>query len=1092
MYTYHHLISRLTEADKIRLLTDLHSLGSPWAESLGLPRVNCASLGEGAHGDTADALPSPALLARSWDGDLMRDAAAAMTRRLADEGVDHILLPPATSAITPDGIHLSEDPHLSGELAGKLLAGVRRVGLTASQTGVGFSTADAAAMDTPPTPRFFSDHVAAPFATAAEQGRLTGVVLEGEGDPHDSLRKSGYFILRRHAEGPDTVTAVTKGEILLKGSPRALTSALHTYRRMTAAITRGEASTGELEEAIRQGEAMSPETLDAAVDHLLTFATAALDGKTAAVGETVASDALRKRVLDGTAVLLENRNQLLPLTKPTCICILGDVAREEEDILPLIRAVTSHGHTYLGYARGYDPAIPRNDTLTAEAATLAGEADTVLLYLQTEAGKRTLPAAQTALLNTVGRAGKKTVAILVSDRPPDMGFLRITPVDGLLLIPAHVKGAALHAMEILLGDRAPMGHLTETLTDASHPACDRRGYKIGPFVGYRYYDTVNCGAVYPFGHGLGYTQFTYSALKVDPRGTVTCTVKNTGKRAGVALPQIYVGMQDSAILRPKKELVGFARIPLEPGERRIVTLPWRLPPADGGRGLCEKGTYRLYVGESVSDIRLTADFPAGRDTIPPDGARLSDYLPSVTNIPTERYVLEAPIRPMKPSARNLIFGIAAIALAVSIKLYDILTVSGSVFLNIVSILLAIGAVVFFVMEITDRKRGFARERAVLEEANAALFSEAADIPVPSADALFELVDKEVARAAEAERIAAEEQDHFLDVCRELTLPVAARAVSALSAEKGLTPERGVALSILSGMASSRLVLTRGMDGATFADMMAVLSEYFGCPLSVDCVDATYTDEAAILYGHDEAGEITPRNALNAVEAARRDSRTIHLVGLTDVTLDTLSAYFVPYTRYARAPHSACTVKTHDPEGGEVAYLLPENLWFFLNLKDGESLGNLPAFVAEVSTLLTPTFTPTPPTDAHGEFIPFRYGQMLYLCDRLQATFAAGEDTWKRIDRLEAYAARFGDFAVTNKLWLGLETYLAALLTDEPDPAAALDAALVARLMPALIAALSGKLPREERSLAETLDAALGEGNATLCRRTVKESGADLT
>ena len=87
MYTYHHLISRLTEADKIRLLTDLHSLGSPWAESLGLPRVNCASLGEGAHGDTADALLSPALLARSWDGDLMRDAAAAMTRRLADEGV---------------------------------------------------------------------------------------------------------------------------------------------------------------------------------------------------------------------------------------------------------------------------------------------------------------------------------------------------------------------------------------------------------------------------------------------------------------------------------------------------------------------------------------------------------------------------------------------------------------------------------------------------------------------------------------------------------------------------------------------------------------------------------------------------------------------------------------------------------------------------------------------------------------------------------------------------------------------------------------------------------------------------------------------
>jgi hypothetical protein len=282
-----------------------------------------------------------------------------------------------------------------------------------------------------------------------------------------------------------------------------------------------------------------------------------------------------------------------------------------------------------------------------------------------------------------------------------------------------------------------------------------------------------------------------------------------------------------------------------------------------------------------------------------------------------------------------------------------------------------------------------------------------------------------------------------------------------------------------------------MDPATFTDMMAVLSEYFGCPLSVDCVDATYTDEAALLYGHDEAGEITPRNALNAVEAARRDSRTIHLVGLTDVTLDTLSAYFVPYTRYARAPHSACTVKTHDPEGGEVAYLLPENLWFILNLKEGESLGDLPDYIAEVAALLTPAFTATAPAAVHSEFAPFRYGQMLYLCDRLKSGFSLEEENWKRIDRLEAYAARYSGFAVTNKLWLGLETYLAALMTVEADPAAALDEALSVHLMPALISALSGKLPREERSLSETLEAVL-DGNATLCRKTVKESGADLT
>jgi hypothetical protein len=117
--------------------------------------------------------------------------------------------------------------------------------------------------------------------------------------------------------------------------------------------------------------------------------------------------------------------------------------------------------------------------------------------------------------------------------------------------------------------------------------------------------------------------------------------------------------------------------------------------------------------------------------------------------------------------------------------------------------------------------------------------------------------------------------------------------------------------------------------------------------------------------------------------------------------------------------------------------------------------------------------------------------MLYLCDRLKSGFSLEEENWKRIDRLEAYAARYSDFTVTNKLWLGLETYLAALMTVEADPAAALDEALSVHLMPALISALSGKLPREERSLSETLEAVL-DGNATLCRKTVKESGADLT
>lgn len=1197
MYTYHHVIRRLTEADKIRLLTDLYSLSSPELQERGIPQVNCATLREGLCGDTSAELPSPAALARSWNGELMTEAAGEATRRLTARGINHILLPPAGSAIVSDGERLSEDPLLSGALSGALLAGVNQAGLTATAAGYGFTPADSGAMDTPATRRFTAEHMEYPYHALTRRGSLLGLILETSAPTPEAFNKEGRFLLRRRANDRETVTALTRGELVIQGSAQGLVSALHTYRRLKTAITHGKATMGELETAILEGEAMSEETLDAALDRLLLFAAAVREGATlktpppapapaadisheeapapeiadtkdsaptfptneqdpgenqdespterenavenhtdtptdaadASEGPTEspvspaeeppvtpsfdtasdtppaapAPDCLSARALDGATVLLENRDRLLPLQKPTRICVLGDLARENGDVLSLIEAINRRGHTYVGYARGYDPATPRNDALTAEAVALAAESDVMLIFVGTESGKSRLPAAQLALLDEVsrltagtgGKTEKKTVVILSSEVAPDMGFIRTAakPMAGLLLTPLGVKGAALHAVETVLGDRAPMGHLTETLTDPAHPAADRRGYKIGPFVGYRYYDTVGSGAVYPFGHGLSYTKFRYSALKVSPDGSVTFTVQNVGNREGTAIPQVYLGMRDSAVLRPKKELVGWATVTLMPKEARTVTLSWG-DLLFLSEGIREKGTYRLSVGESVSDIRLSADVPAGEDAVLPDNAKLHEYLPTATNIHTERYVMEAEYTPMKPSLRNLLFGIGALVLALSVKIYDIVSVSNSVFLNIVAALLAVGAVFFFVLEFLDRKKQFARERVELEEANAALFAEAADIPVPSSDALFELAARDTDESQDGEQTdtRAEAVDHFLDADPALTFPAAIEDLTKLAAENGLIPDGRTVRDLLAAMASTRLTVIKGLSSERFASLVSLLGEYFGCPGFVDAVDETYTDEASLLYGKNGEGETVPRKALDAIESARRDPRTIHIVALDSVSFDTVSNYFVSYARYARAPLSACAVTAHDTEGNEVAYLLPENLWFVLNLREGEGLHRMPDYLTEVAAVLTPFFESAEPAATHTEFAAFRYGQMLYLCDRLKAFFSMEEDSWKRIDRLETYAARLGGFAVTNKLWLGLESYLAVVLTVEPDPAAALDEALAARLMPALMPALSGKIPKEERGLSETLDAVFGDGNTTLCRKTVKESGADLT
>jgi hypothetical protein len=176
----------------------------------------------------------------------------------------------------------------------------------------------------------------------------------------------------------------------------------------------------------------------------------------------------------------------------------------------------------------------------------------------------------------------------------------------------------------------------------------------------------------------------------------------------------------------------------------------------------------------------------------------------------------------------------------------------------------------------------------------------------------------------------------------------------------------------------------------------------------------------------------------------------------------------------------------------MTYRIPENLWLILHLAEGASLCELPDYVTEVAVgHVWDAELTAPTTGERRDFRRFGYGQMDYLCDRLRGDFAVDEDTWKRIDRLEAYAARFGEFRISNKLWRGLEMYMAVLMTLGAAEPTARDAALAAGLLPHLIPVLSGRLPHDERSFAETLESILGEGNAVLCQKTVKESGADL-
>jgi beta-glucosidase len=279
--------------------------------------------------------------------------------------------------------------------------------------------------------------------------------------------------------------------------------------------------------------------------------------------------------------------------------------------------------------------VRRADAFVDPAAKeLAARADVVVVaagfepMTESEGYDRTfqLPAGQDELIAAVRAANKRVIVAVTSGGGVDMTrFIDHVPAVIETWYAGQEGGTAL--AEVLLGEVNPSGKLPVTferrfedsaVAASYYPDAHKRiVYKEGVFLGYRHFDTTGQKPLFPFGHGLSYTRFKYGALAVTPEVmaadapvTVSFDVTNIGKRRGAEIAQLYVGDRHAPVPRPPKELKGFAKIDLAPGETRRVQLlldrralsyfdvaakKWRAEP----------GTFELLVGSSSQRIELT-------------------------------------------------------------------------------------------------------------------------------------------------------------------------------------------------------------------------------------------------------------------------------------------------------------------------------------------------------------------------------------------------------------------------------------------------------------------------------------------------------
>lgn len=367
------------------------------------------------------------------------------------------------------------------------------------------------------------------------------------------------------------------------------------------------------------------------------------------------------KVAEEGIVLLKNDDNLLPLKENTgSVTVIGyNAVRKQSmgggssqvrayyEITPLegIQKLLGSNKT-VNYYPGYK--IERNgksdQSLISEAAAAAARSETVILVVgwthgynyavwsdnaydaeDTDKPDMKMPFGQDELVEAVLKANPRTIVVLMGGGPLDMSpWVSNAKAIVQAWYPGMEGGNAL--AKILFGKVNPSGKLPMTfpkkledvpahkLGTYPHDAKKNLYYYDDIYVGYRYYDTYQVKPEFAFGHGLSYTSFAYSAIQTRKEGNkvvVSFTIKNTGKVAGADVAQVYVHQHQPSLPRPEKELKGFSKIQLQPGQSQKVTIhleedAFKYFDDRKNEWVKEKGMYEIRVGNSSDKIHLTS------------------------------------------------------------------------------------------------------------------------------------------------------------------------------------------------------------------------------------------------------------------------------------------------------------------------------------------------------------------------------------------------------------------------------------------------------------------------------------------------------
>ena len=650
------IVSEMTLEEKAGMCSGLDFWHLKEVEHLGIPKV---MVSDGPHGlrkqdekgdhlginDSIKAVcfPPAVLSACSFDRGLMEEMGKAIGREAQANDVSVVLGPAVNIKRSPlcgrNFEYYSEDPYLAGEIAAAFVKGVQsqHVGTSIKHFAANNQEYRRMSSSSEVDERTLREIYFPAFETAVKKAQPCTFMCS-----YNQI--NGTFA----SENKWLLTDVLRGEWGFKGYVMSDWGAVNDRVKGLEAGLELEmpASGGDndamIVKAVKDG-ALEEKILDQAVERILRIIFEYADHRKPQEFTMEKDHEEAQHIAEESMALLKNENHILPLKTSEKAAFIGGFARNPRfqgggsshincfkttnvlDSVPCDAQVV--------YAEGFPADRDFYDkALADEAVKAAAEADKAVIFaglpesFESEGYDRShmrLPKCQNRLITEILKVQPNTVIVLHNGSPVEMPWLG--EIKGLLetYLGGQAGGAA--AANILYGKINPSGKLAETmpLKLSDNPSYLNFGggekveYREGIFVGYRYYDTKEMDVAFPFGYGLSYTTFAYSNLKLSMENPtekdtvmVSADVTNTGKSAGKEVVQLYIRDLTGSAIRPEKELKGFEKVFLEPGETKTVTMELNKRSfawynTELHDWFAASGDYEILVGASSRDIRLT-------------------------------------------------------------------------------------------------------------------------------------------------------------------------------------------------------------------------------------------------------------------------------------------------------------------------------------------------------------------------------------------------------------------------------------------------------------------------------------------------------